>query len=748
MQEDSAAERSANSAWPGNESPVRPTEIQQSSRISDLDEKMISENCLEPGEDETCERVSICTVRLKYSSDHDNDISSKATEAQDNEILSVERLISDHHPERSTVGDNNNMIEINLMQDHQAQEIKNTSDHDGTSHTNHISKLTQKYPYQKTQQNNPICGGFEKAELRMSFANQRMREYFESYRIHTSERARLYQFFKSIRTELLACLLFTVISSQALIVCRTHLFDSDTIATRPRLQLQHTHDHQLISQPQLGRSVGRQAALVHIVSGLVSSFAVASLTQVFGHISGCHLIPSVSVALYVKGHISRARLASYLAAQSVGSMLGVGLLGLLTTSQVTPEEFREMLHSLAQSKYSGSAEHSKLGGEFSNGPTKRTANITSSARAKKRREVADSISNLNETFLGKSEITATATILRSSMAERHKLDKRQRANQTGSAAYKPRRTITANVSTSQVVQPGQYNTPSTMDALVGAHLPKPLPENPIQIEPSSSAIEVRNIGEPSALDIARMASDSPPAKSRQVLQSSSTASAAAAAPPDDRSRCDHRHACGILTMRTKMDDRNGSERHPDGLNPYEGRHNDSGSGFAANFRESRRNRRQVSRSDEVPPDKVKEGSEASQVGANHNINLLEFALPDRIMSSESIRQCINRQVNVGRSLSDQQPAEQTKRLAENDEIGRLASSSFDHCLSLSNASQMFIFQLLATLIIVLSYLVNVDPRRIDPGFKSLSIGLSYFVASITTVSIFRQFFAHFGWLAR
>lgn len=51
-----------------------------------------------------------------------------------------------------------------------------------------------------------------------------------------------------------------------------------------------------------------------------------------------------------------------------------------------------------------------------------------------------------------------------------------------------------------------------------------------------------------------------------------------------------------------------------------------------------------------------------------------------------------------------------------------------------NASQAFGYEFLSTFIVVLSYLVNSDPQRIDAGFKSLSIGFAYTVAHLFSVS--------------
>ena len=50
------------------------------------------------------------------------------------------------------------------------------------------------------------------------------------------------------------------------------------------------------------------------------------------------------------------------------------------------------------------------------------------------------------------------------------------------------------------------------------------------------------------------------------------------------------------------------------------------------------------------------------------------------------------------------------------------------------ATQVFGIEFLATFLVVLTYLANCDPNRIDLGFKALSIGLAYTVAYLFAVS--------------
>lgn len=51
-----------------------------------------------------------------------------------------------------------------------------------------------------------------------------------------------------------------------------------------------------------------------------------------------------------------------------------------------------------------------------------------------------------------------------------------------------------------------------------------------------------------------------------------------------------------------------------------------------------------------------------------------------------------------------------------------------------SAAQVFAFEFLATFLVVLTYLANCDPTRIDLGFKAFSIGLAFTAAHLFAVS--------------
>jgi aquaporin Z len=53
----------------------------------------------------------------------------------------------------------------------------------------------------------------------------------------------------------------------------------------------------------------------------------------FGHISGCHLNPAVSLGLWPGGRFSTAELGSYIAAQVAGGIAGAAILYLIASGQ-------------------------------------------------------------------------------------------------------------------------------------------------------------------------------------------------------------------------------------------------------------------------------------------------------------------------------------------------------------------------------------------------------------------------------
>lgn len=74
------------------------------------------------------------------------------------------------------------------------------------------------------------------------------------------------------------------------------------------------------------------ADLVQI--SLCFGLSIATLVQCFGHISGGHINPAVTIAMVCMRKISIAKAAFYIIAQSLGAIAGAGILYLVTPSDV------------------------------------------------------------------------------------------------------------------------------------------------------------------------------------------------------------------------------------------------------------------------------------------------------------------------------------------------------------------------------------------------------------------------------
>lgn len=218
--------------------------------------------------------------------------------------------------------------------------------------------------------NRSNCDISRDGQERLVCTSRRLRDYFESIKYRSNNESRhLYQFFKSVRTELVASLLFSFITAQALITIRSsRVFRSGNdfedskfsfILAKEEYELANklhlsnpslsnidqdstqppNYKSNMKEEEQLNNAlVNWDRTSVQLVNSLVLALLIASLTQIFGHISGAHLAPAISIGLYVKGYIGRARLGAYLGAQALGSLLGLILLALLTSSQLNLED--------------------------------------------------------------------------------------------------------------------------------------------------------------------------------------------------------------------------------------------------------------------------------------------------------------------------------------------------------------------------------------------------------------------------
>jgi aquaporin related protein len=68
---------------------------------------------------------------------------------------------------------------------------------------------------------------------------------------------------------------------------------------------------------------------------LTFGFTIATLVQIFGHTSGCHINPAVTVSFLVTGQCSFLKSALYIVAQCLGAIAGFYLLHFVTPDAVT-----------------------------------------------------------------------------------------------------------------------------------------------------------------------------------------------------------------------------------------------------------------------------------------------------------------------------------------------------------------------------------------------------------------------------
>ncbi|XP_069074998.1 aquaporin-4-like [Pleurodeles waltl] len=84
-----------------------------------------------------------------------------------------------------------------------------------------------------------------------------------------------------------------------------------------------------------GKSSSQPIDLVLISLGF--GLGIATLVQCFGHISGAHINPAVTIAMTCTRRISLSKSIFYIIAQCLGAILGAGLLYLVTPADVLGE---------------------------------------------------------------------------------------------------------------------------------------------------------------------------------------------------------------------------------------------------------------------------------------------------------------------------------------------------------------------------------------------------------------------------
>lgn len=659
---------------------------------------------------------SVCRIEIDLgpvgSGDSHHNSTARGSSQQETQMFSA-HAHEEQRPPGPTLGDRN----------HQQQEINNHPSANG--------------------------GRFfgESSPPKLSFSSRHMREYFESFKSHHQDTRNLYQFFKSARTELVACLLFALISSYALIVCRTSLAEPPTPTPT--------------STSSASAAAAANRLWSQLISGLIVCLLVASLTQVFGHVSGCHLIPSISLALFIKGHIGRARLASYLAAQLLGALLGVGLLALLTSSQMPPvsshtDRFRPIGGAgLAHSQQPAQRGFVQLPptGQKSRRRKRGTASAASSDVGAEKPTNGKSLEwddfNLNDVDATDSNNNSSSndntgpgseTILLSIMEQQQKaktdaaVSRKLEATNLAAAAAAPsessagpkEKTITLSdpMLASTYLHSGGRLPPreprdqaakapsESIGGLAPAAAAKPDADGVIWATGSAGSSNTIN-------DESRVLSSLTRPESFPSEDPSSSPKTATTATSSEQPSL-------LVAAAAETIGKNSSSLGPvPRKTPLPAA---AASASATVIKRSKRNKQRQQHlaasfssaasavaepsNETITSTAPSRGEGARGVSGGGELvtsNMLAWSLPEPIMFADSISQCSK---SAGR------------------EAMLLAN-----CLSLSNVSQMFVFQLIACSLVVLVYLVNVDPRRTDVGFKSLSIGFGYFVAFAFTVSI-------------
>lgn len=76
-------------------------------------------------------------------------------------------------------------------------------------------------------------------------------------------------------------------------------------------------------------SIGCDVTGGYLATALAFGLAIVAMAYSIGNVSGCHVNPAVSLAVFIKGGMDKTDLIGYVVAQFLGGLAGAGLLALI-----------------------------------------------------------------------------------------------------------------------------------------------------------------------------------------------------------------------------------------------------------------------------------------------------------------------------------------------------------------------------------------------------------------------------------
>lgn len=75
----------------------------------------------------------------------------------------------------------------------------------------------------------------------------------------------------------------------------------------------------------------------YLLTALAFGLVMTVCVYLFGDISGCHINPAVTFAMYLEGKISKNKAICYAVCQCVGGFFGIALLGIIFNFGILPD---------------------------------------------------------------------------------------------------------------------------------------------------------------------------------------------------------------------------------------------------------------------------------------------------------------------------------------------------------------------------------------------------------------------------